>query len=328
MALRWINFQDFIFLYIGSNGLISLLMLISIMASGQFSWHVTGVSFDTIEKNAIIKFGLFTVISTSIYVLLQKVDTLMLSAMAGDNVQGVYSWYFNIAVVIGVPAQALSRTTYPIVSNAWKTKDMKSIDDVYSKTSIIQMVVGCLLFIGVIVNRQNLYAIAHNKEFTDPKYFSLFIVVGLGFLVDITGGLNAYIVTSSHKYKLFLLFVVISVGICVLMNYLLIPRYRGLGSAIAYLFTLTLLNFTTWLYIKYRFKLQPFRLKHIWVVIITAVSFAAGYYCWRMPNVPADIVVRSGITTLIYGSLIYIFHISPDINEKVDQMLVKFKIKQ
>jgi len=328
MALKWINFQDFIFLYIGSNGLVSLLMLISIMASGQFSWRVKGVSFDTIEKNAIIKFGLFTVISTSIYVLLQKVDTLMLSAMAGDNVQGVYSWYFNIAVVIGVPAQALSRTTYPIVSNAWKTKDMKSIDDVYSKTSIIQMVVGCLLFIGVIVNRQNLYAIAHNKEFTDPKYFSLFIVVGLGFLVDITGGLNAYIITSSHKYKLFLLFVVISVGICVLLNYLLIPRYRGLGSAIAYLFTLTLLNFTTWLYIKYRFKLQPFRLKHIWVIIITAVSFAAGYYFWRMPNIPADIILRSGITTLIYGSLIYIFHISPDINEKVDQMLVKFKIKK
>jgi O-antigen/teichoic acid export membrane protein len=261
-------------------------------------------------------------------VLLQKVDTLMLSAMAGDDVQGVYSWYFNIAIVIGVPAQALSRTTYPIVSNAWKTKDMAAIGDVYSKTSIIQMVVGCLLFIGEIVNRENLYAIAHNKEFVDPKYFSLFIIVGLGFLVDITGGLNAYIITSSHKYKLFMLFVAISVGICVLMNYLLIPQYLGLGSAIAYLFTLTLLNFTTWLYIKYRFKLQPFRLKHIWVIIITAVSFAAGYYFWKMPNVPADIIVRSGITTLIYGSLIYFFHISPDINEKVDQTLVKLKIKK
>lgn len=328
MALKWINFQDFIFLYIGGNGLIALLMLISIVASGQFSWRISSLSFKTIEQRAILNFGIFTVISSSIYVLLQKVDTLMLSAMAGDNVQGIYSWYFNIAIVIGVPAQALSRTTYPIVSNAWKTKDLKAIDEVYSKTSIIQMIVGCLLFIGVIVNRQNLYAIARNKEFVDPKYFSLFIVVGLGFLVDITGGLNAYIITASHKYKLFTLFVVISVGFCVLLNYLLIPKYQGLGSAIAYLLTLSLLNFTTWFYIKYRFKLQPFRWKHIWVITVTAVSFIAGQYLWKMTNVPLDIIVRSGVTTLIYGSLIYFLHISPDINEKVDQILAKLKIKK
>lgn len=328
MAFKWINFQEFIFLYIGSNGLIALLMLISIVASRQFSWRIGQFSFKTIEQRAILSFGIFTVISTSIYVLLQKVDTLMLSAMAGDGVQGVYSWYFNIAMVIGVSAQALSRTTYPIVSNAWKTKDMSSIGDVYSKTSIIQMVIGCLLFIGIIVNRQNLYAIAHNKQYTDPKYFSIFIVVGLGFLVDITGGLNAYIISSSHKYKLFMLFSVVSVGMCVLTNYLLIPQYKGLGSAIAYLFTLMLLNFTTWFYIKYRFKLQPFRVKHIWVIVVTVISFLAGYYFWKMPNVPADIIVRSGITTLIYGSLIYIFHVSPDINEKVDQTLVKLKLKK
>lgn len=327
MSFKWINYQDFIFLYIASNGLVALLMFISILASGQFSWRVDKLSFKTIEKRAILNFGMFTVISSSIYVLLQKVDTLMLSAMAGDDVQGVYSWYFNIAIVISVPAQALNRTTYPIVSNAWKSNDMKSIDDVYSKTSIIQMVVGCLLFIGVIVNRQNLYAIAHNKEFVDPKYFSLFIVVGLGFLVDVTGGLNAYIITASHKYKLFTLFVVVSVAFCVLLNYLLIPKYKGLGSAIAYLFTLMLLNFITWFYIKYRFKLQPFRIKHIWVIIITILSFFIGYYFWKMPNVPMDIIVRSGVTTLVYISLVYLLHISPDINEKIDQVLVKLKIK-
>lgn len=328
MAFKWIDYQGFIFLYIGSNGLIALLMLISIVASGQFSWRINNLSFKTIEQRTILNFGMFTVISTSIYVLLQKVDTLMLSAMAGDNVQGVYSWYFNIAMVIGVSAQALSRTTYPIVSNAWKTKDMQSIGEVYSKTSIIQMVIGCLLFIGIVVNRQNLYAIAHNKQYIDPKYFSIFIVVGIGFLVDITGGLNAYIISSSHKYKLFMLFSVVSVGFCVLLNYLLIPKYQGLGSAIAYLLTLAILNFTTWFYIKYRFKLQPFRWKHIWVIVITAISFVAGQYIWKMPNVPLDIIVRSGVTALVYGALIYFFHISSDINEKVDQMLVKLKIKK
>jgi O-antigen/teichoic acid export membrane protein len=323
IAFKWIDFNDFVFLYIGSNGLISLLLLISIVATGKFSYRLNDYRFKTIEKRAMINFGLFTVVSSAIYVLLQKVDTLMLSSMAGDAIQGAYSWYFNIAIVISVPAQALNRTTYTIVADAWKTKDMGSIAAVYSKTSIIQMIIGSLLFIGIIINRQNLYAIAHNKEFTDPKYFSLFVVIGFGFLVDITGGLNAYIITASHKYRLFTILIIAAIIFCIALNYLLIPIYQGLGSAIAYLFTITGLNFATWFYIKYRFKMQPFTVKHIWVILISAVSFLIGYYFWRMPNVFADIVVRSTITTAVYGLLTYYFNISKDVNDKVDSYLNK-----
>lgn len=266
-------------------------------------------------------------VSSAVYVLLQKIDTLMLSAMVGDSVQGVYSWYFNIAIVISVPAQALSRTTYAIVADSWKNKDMANIANVYAKTSIIQMVIGCLLFVGIIINRENLYALARNKEFTDPKYFSLFIVIGLGFLIDITGGLNAYIITSSHKYKLFTGFIIIAVLFCIGLNYLLIPAYKGLGSAIAYLVTITGINFGTWLYIKYRFKMQPFTYKHLLVIVISVASYFVGEYIWRMPNVLLDIAFRSGATAAVYGLLTYLLHISEDVNEKVDKTLVMLKIK-
>ncbi|HMG10766.1 MAG TPA: polysaccharide biosynthesis C-terminal domain-containing protein [Mucilaginibacter sp.] len=325
IAAKWIGFGDFIFLYIGSNGLISLLLLISIMTTGKFAYGVNDYRFKTIKKKEIINFGLFTMVSSSVYVLLQKVDTLMLSSMAGDHVQGVYSWYFNIAVIISVPAQALSRTTYAIVADSWKSKNMKSIAEVYDKTSIIQMVVGCLLFIGIIINRENLYALARNKEFTDPKYFSLFLVIGLGFLVDITGGLNAYIITTSHKYRLITAITILASIFCIVLNYVLIPKYQGMGAAISYLLTITGLNFVTWFYIKYRFKMQPFTLKHLLVIGVTLISFAVGKYFWRMPNLYLDIVLRSGVTALVYTLITYYFHISDDLNEKIDSTLVKLK---
>jgi len=326
IAVKWIDFKDFIFLYIFSNGLISLLLLISIIYTQKFSLRIKDYRFKAIRKKEMLNFGMFTVVSSAVYVLLQKIDTLMLSAMVGDAIQGVYSWYFNIALVISVPAQALNRTTYAIVADAWKTKDMSSIAGVYSKTSIIQMIIGCLLFIGIIINRGNLYAIARNKDFTDPKYFGLFIVIGLGFLVDITGGLNSYIITASHKYRLYTLFIIIAIVFCIGVNYLLIPKYKGMGSAIAYLLTITGLNFGTWLYIKVRFKMQPFTYKHLIVIAITFVSFLFGYYFWKMPNIYLDIILRSGLTALIYGGLTYFFHISADLNEKVDKTLVKLKL--
>jgi len=235
IAEKWINFNDFIFLYIGSNGVICFLLLLSIIITGKFSYQIGDYGFKAIKKREIINFGLFTLISSAVYVLLQKVDTLMLSSIVGDAVQGVYSWYFNIAIVISVPAQALSRTTYAIVADSWKSNNMVNIAEVYYKTSIVQMVFGCLLFIGVIVNRENLYTIARNKDFINPAYFSIFLVIGLGFLVDITGGLNTYIISTSHKYRLITLFVIVAVIFCVGLNYILIPKYKGLGAAVCYL---------------------------------------------------------------------------------------------
>ncbi|HEY0246484.1 MAG TPA: polysaccharide biosynthesis C-terminal domain-containing protein, partial [Mucilaginibacter sp.] len=323
IAEKWINFNDFIFLYIGSNGVICLLLLLSIITTGKFSYQVGDYRFKSIKKREIINFGLFTLISSAIYVLLQKVDTLMLSSIVGDAVQGVYSWYFNIAIVISVPAQALSRTTYAIVADAWKSNNMANIADVYYKTSIVQMVFGCLLFVGVIVNRENLYTIARNKDFVNPQYFSIFIVIGLGFLVDITGGLNTYIISTSHKYRLITLFVMVAVIFCVGLNYILIPEYKGLGAAVSYLLTISGLNFATWLYIKIKFKMQPFTYKHLLVIVVSLVSCFVGYYFWRMPNVLLDIAVRSGIVAIIYGSLTYLFKISADVNEKVDSTFKK-----
>jgi O-antigen/teichoic acid export membrane protein len=152
---KLINFQQFIFLYIAANGLISLLLLISIAASRKFSYTVADYRFKAIKKREVVHFGLFTLISSAVYVLLQKIDVLMLTSMAGEAEQGVYSWYFNIALIISVPAQALSRTTYAIVADSWKTNDMTNIAGVYYKTSIVQMAIGALLFIGVIVNLPN-----------------------------------------------------------------------------------------------------------------------------------------------------------------------------
>jgi O-antigen/teichoic acid export membrane protein len=323
IAYGVIDFDAFVVCYIGANGLISMLMLISIIATKNFSYRLDQNRFKVINKREVLGFGIFTVISSSIYVLLQKVDTLMLSSMAGDGVQGIYSWYFNIAIVISVPAQALSRTTYAIVADAWKANNRNNIIEVYYKTSIIQMVIGCLLFIGIVVNRENLYAIAHNKEFTDPKYFILFLVIGLGFLVDITGGLNTYIITTSHKYRLITGLTIIAAIFCIGLNYVLIPKYNGLGAAISYLLTTLGINLATWFYLKYRFKMQPFTYRHILVVFIAVAGWAAGNYFWRMPNVFLDIIVRSGITTVVYGVLAYYLKISTDINDKVDATLKK-----
>jgi O-antigen/teichoic acid export membrane protein len=324
LAFGFINFQQFIILYVAVNGLICLFLLISLLLSGQFSFRSASVSQPMVAKKEVINFGLFTLLSSSVYVMLQNVDTYMLSAMAGLAVTGVYSIYAGIGIVINVPAQALSRTTYQIVSDSWKAKNMAAIAEVYYKTSIIQVVAGCLLFVGILINKENLLSLLHKKEYADQ--FNVLILICLGFLVDITGGLNTYIITTSHKYRLITWLVIIWSLICVGLTYIFIPHYGGMGAAGAYLITITGINFCTWFYIKYRFKMQPFTYKHLVVIVITVVSYFVGEYFWKMPNIFLDIVVRSGVTLVVYGLFTYLFHISEDVNEKVDKTLMMLKL--
>ena len=323
LAFKVIDFQGFIIAYVFINFLVSVMLLISLSLSKKFSTRLEKFNFSEINQKELLNYGLYTLISTAVYVLLQKLDVVMLSSMSGLSIQAVYSFYFNIAIVIGVPAQALSRTTYQIVTDSWKSKDMNSIKDVYYKTSIIQMVIGLLLFIGIIINQQNLAGIIHKKEYNAE--FNLFIIIGLGFLIDITGGLNTAIIAASPKYRMVTGFIIISSSICIFLNYLLIPTYGGYGAALAYLITITILNIITWLYIKIRFQMQPFHYKHLLGIGIAIVCFVIGKYFWRMPNIYFDLVIRSGITTIIYILMSYYFHVSDDLNEKVDLTFTKMK---
>ncbi|MFI5159032.1 MAG: lipopolysaccharide biosynthesis protein [Sphingobacteriales bacterium] len=315
LAEGWITFQQFIIIYISINGLICLILFISLANSGKFSLRKTLLP-STVAGKEMVNFGLFTLLSSTVYVILQNVDRYMLSAMAGLAVQGVYGIYSGIAIVINVPQQALSRTTYQLVADSWKAKNLKNIEEIYKKTSIIQMVAGCFLFIGIVINRENLLAILHKKEFSDQ--FNVLVVICLGFLVDITGGLNTYIITTSHKYHLITILVIAWSLFCIGLTYILIPVYGGLGAALAYLVTITGINFCTWFYLKFRFKMQPFTFKHIAVVAITVVSYFVGRYVWQMPNLVLDIFVRSTLTAMTYISLIYFVHVSDDVNEKID----------
>jgi O-antigen/teichoic acid export membrane protein len=203
---------------------------------------------------------------------------------------------------------------------------MHNIADIYQKTSIIQMVIGCLLFIGIVINKDNLLAIVHDN--LKAQQFDVVILIGLGFLVDITGGLNTYIITTSHKYRVVTLFVIASSIFCIGLNYILIPKYGGIGAAIAYLMTMIGLNFCTWFYIKLRFNMQPFTYRHLLVIPIAFISYLAGHFFWKAPNLYLDILLRSVVTAAIYLTFIYYLKISDDLNEKYGSLINKWILRK
>lgn len=318
------GYQEFVYWYVAANGLIVFILLIylkklDLIRFGSISSEVKK------QSPEIIKFGLCSMLAGGSFAMIQNIDTLMLKAFTSEAIVGYYGTFFGIALVINLPAKALNTTSYQIIADAWKTEDLVKINKIYSKTSLVQFMIGCLLLIGLIANWQNVLVLLYKPEYAD--FYWVFVVIGLGFLFDITGGLNGAIISFSKHYKL-VMYVLISAAIlCAFLNIMLIPVYGMLGAALAYSITMFALNFTYWLYLTLKFKLQPFNAQFLKLIMINLVVLAFGLWLPNLGNFFFDVFVRSILMFGFYSGLIYFFKISTDINEFIDQILHKLKIK-
>lgn len=322
IAIKLVDYHFFLIIYITAN-LVAVLVLLAYISKGRhFKFSTVGAQLLS-ERKTFLSYGIFTVLSGSSFVMIQNLDTLMLSMLTKESFSyvGIYGTFFAIAVVISLPAKALGRTSLQIIAQSWVTNDLAKIGKIYYKTSVVQMLIGCLLFIGLVINRSFIIMLLHKPEYAN--YFNVFIIVGVAFLVDMTGGLNGYIMNVSKYYKLTTVFIVSGVVFCVLSNLVLIPMLGMMGAALSYLITMFVLNFAYWLFVKIKFNLQPLAMAHVYILLIFTVCLLIGLYLPSLKNVFADMIYRSVIVGVVYVFLAYILKISEDINIVFDRILKK-----
>lgn len=320
MALSLINYNGFLNIYLVSNFIIILLLFANIYRGKHF--RITPISPEIrLQYRELLRYGLFGVLGGGSFSLVQNMDMLMLSTITEKSLRlvGIYSTFFIIAQVISMPSKALSRTSYQIVSEAWAQNDLGKINRVYSKTSIVQFIIGCLLLVGLIINKDHIIFLLHKPEY--KGYFDVFIVIGLAFLVDITGGLNGQIINFSKYYRYSTYWIAAAVVFCAILNLILIPPMGLLGAALAYLLTMVALNFKYWYFLKKKYQLQPFNISYLYVSGVSLVCLLVGLFLPALPRFIIDLLYRSSIVTILYAVAIYYLHISPDINKLIEQIL-------
>lgn len=319
IAFSIADYNDFLLIYLITNVVMVIVLWYNIYAGNDFRFAPISSSLAD-ERKKFIKYGFFTLLSSSSFVLIQNLDIIMLTGITKDlTLVGIYTTFFSIAVVINLPSKALSRTSLQIISQSWATNDLAKINKIYYKTSVVQMLIGCLLFTGIIVDRNFVVMLLHKPEYA--SYFNVFIVVGCAFLIDMTGGINGYIINVSKYYRLTTFIIGGAVICCAISNWLLIPQYGIMGAALAYLITMFLLNFTYWLFLKIKFNLQPFGTAHVLIILDTVITFCVGYFIPHSHNMWLDAITRSVAMGVVYVVIAYFFNISEDINLVFDKII-------
>lgn len=311
-AFKVISFHQFVDLYVLSNVLLTLLLLIY-MAYLKQLFLLPGRSplFRRMFK-AIMLYGAFTIMNSIGTAILRNIDSIMVAGMLDLSKAGIYTTIFFFPVIISLPYRSIQRTTYPLVARYWRKKDTASMSDLYHKTTLVNMILGGILLIGVWVNLDSIFSFMP-KVYSEGRY--VFLILAIGVYIDMITGLNGVILVTSKKYKYDLWLMFLLIALTIIANLIFIPKYGMIGAAIAASGSLIIYNIVRVIFVQFFFKMQPFTAKCLWVLALIGCAWLVSLIIPQTANRYVNIALNSIIVSLIYGIPLLLLKLSPDVNK-------------
>jgi O-antigen/teichoic acid export membrane protein len=304
--------------------LITLLALVFYLArTGQFKIQATLVRIPAAKFMQFINYSLFSLVSSGAFILVSKLDSLMVTALIGFEANAIYTTAFYMATVIEIPRRALSQANSTLMARAFEQQALPEVSALYTKTSINQFIIGALLLIGVWANLHNIYQLMPNGELYQTG-FTVVLIIGAAKLLDMTFGPNSELLVMSQFYWLNTLAIMTMAIIGVTLNYLLIPVYGIEGAAYGSGIAILLFNLIKLVFIYIKFKLQPFTGKTLVVLAIGLATVILAHFLPVLNHPILDMAYRSFLITLLFAALILLTKSSAEINQLVKTALTKF----
>jgi O-antigen/teichoic acid export membrane protein len=140
-------------------------------------------------------------------------------------------------------------------------------------------------------------------------------------------GVSSSIINLSKYYR-YNSYFTIAFGLMVIVtNLIFIPVYGITGAALAAFISSLSYHLIQMVYLYFKFGLFPFDLKIVIVLLITVITYLLSLLLPELPNFIPDILVRSILMTIVFGTLIMVLKVSKDVDNikiKVIAMLRSF----
>jgi O-antigen/teichoic acid export membrane protein len=312
--LKWLSVEQFI---IGLVGVYVVRMVI--MKLFAFSVRFPTLKFQKIDTlPSVLKYSGLIIIAGSVAMLILDIDKFMIGRILKIEQVAYYSVAIFIATVIAVPQRAMHQIMMPLTARYLNEKDTFALEDLYKRSSLNLLVISGFIFLLIILNINQLYEILP-KEFTGGLFVVL--VVSLAKLYDNSLGNNNAILFNSDYYRMVLFFGVLLAIMAIILNAIFIPIYGIEGSAFATFLAVVIYNTIKIIFVKKKFKIQPFTVDSVKIILVLVV-LSLIFYFWEFPFHPVvNIALKSSLVGLLYFSLIFKLNVSEDISTQIKKYL-------
>jgi len=162
------------------------------------------------------------------------------------------------------------------------------------------------------LNVKDLYVIIDKPEYAVGVFIVL--LISIAELYKLSLGTNGAILTNSKYYRAFFYFSLAMALSVILLNKWLIEEMGIDGAALATFIVVMVFSTIKIIYIHSKLQMQPYS-KHTIVVLGVILTLFFVFNFWNFPFHPIiNIVVKTGLISVIYLTLIFKLRVSEDIS--------------
>ena len=309
-AAGWINFSWLVILQSLSYVFPTAILYLQMYRSKELHWSVSNIAIPRRFRRIILSFSIYSYFNFIGILVVSSLDTIMLASIVGLSDTGIFSTIVYVASALQIPYKSLIRVTAPFVAKYWRDRDMKKMQEIYTRTSSIGLVIGLFIFLVLWVNRVEIFYIL-------PGSFSAgmpaLVILMIGRVVDMFCGINGIIFLTSKKFRYDLVFTAVLLIVTVLLNLWLIPLYGMTGAAFSTTVMYIVYNMGRLVFIYSVYRLHPFRKQQLWIFLIFCLAFLVFYSIPIMGNELVSLAIKTTLVAIFFVLPIYWLKLDMDV---------------
>lgn len=247
----------------------------------------------------LMSFSLWSFIITSGVVTFHTVDTILIGHYMESSDIGVYRIGMQLSGVLYIVTSAMCASLYPKVSRWSVTEEYGNIEKSFSKGITYSLLVIIPLVMGGILLGDRILFNLYGADFAAG--YVTFAILLISQLPNIFHSFFLTYLSAMDKLKKSVCFMMISVGVNIILNLVLIQMYGILGAAVACVLNLVLNSIMAWRVLNINIKIE------IWNILLASFIMTIVVGLYRILYTIDD--MYSLIVVIVLGGMVYIISI-------------------
>ncbi len=267
-------------------GIIFIFVIRDLLKTSKFKFDKEYIKYS-------LSYGVPLIPHTLSGLILLQADRIIINQISGSYETGLYSFAFNVGMIMSVFVTSFNNAWIPIFYKDLKENAYNKIQDTSNKYVKIIFIVTLVL---ILFSKEIVMIMADEKYYDALKIVPIII---LGFTMVYLYTLYANYAFYRKKTGLISLFTFIAGIVNVGLNYLFIPEYGYIAAAWTTLFSYFVLFVLHYINVKYILKEKVIRLSNILIQLALLLLFIFIYFNTNIEIYLLELVFRISLIILI-----------------------------
>lgn len=280
--------------------------------------------FGEISRKDYFRYSLFSFAGSLGSLLAFRIDGIIVFNWISEEANGIFSNGVTLASTLQIPAVGMFALYAPIISNYLRDGNLAELNVKYKEVARLLFFIGAVLYSCIALGINDLFSLLPTGDAL-KQTTPIIYILGFSVLINMATGFNTEIITYSKYYR----FNMIAICSLIFVNIGLNVFFLGytdlgiIGVAYASFISVTIFNILKLLFIYKKFRLLPFDINFVKMMIVFALSGSIVYILPDSGSHLLNLIYKTGLSMLINVVAIYKLRLVYQVNVTTDKALNK-----